>query len=345
MRSAVLAVLLVAPLASAFSTHVQAARPVALARPHRAAAPCLPTSVHTRLQTRRNAVSMTAMTAIGRSRALTALVACRLPLAVMATLAVFAAVAARFGRRRPSNDLQTPVQASDPIPSTASVATTSPEQLSEAAGGARPEASTPDGGSDADVPLDPLGLRDLDPSSRVLLVRCCALSVEPVGELGLPRMCVRALPATVDVPQLERIFAQVRPPVGQVATRLVGRPLSGMPGCPSAFSLQPSAAQVHLLLAAQVRSHLDRGEHFTVFWDLRQLRPPSRAALKFGVGWMGRPENGADFDECINAIVLLVTSPVVRFVAEWSLKACNPPNPVHVVSNEAEAIEAARAYT
>ena len=39
------------------------------------------------------------------------------------------------------------------------------------------------------------------------------------------------------------------------------------------------------------------------------------------------------------------TSPAVRFVAEWSLKACNPPNPVHVVSNEAEAIEAARAYT
>ena len=60
---------------------------------------------------------------------------------------------------------------------------------------------------------------------------------------------------------------------------------------------------------------------------------------------MGRAENGADFDEYINAIVLLVTSPVVRFVAEWSLKACNPPNPVHVVSNEAEAIEAARAYT
>ena len=339
-----LAALLVAPLASAFSTHVQAVRPVALARPHRAATPCLPTSVHTRLQTRgRNAVSMTAMTAIGRSRALTALVACRLPLAVMATLAVFAAVAARFGCRRPSNDLQMPVRASVPIPSTASVATTSPEQLSEAAGGARPEASTPDGGSDADVPLDPLGLRDLDPRSRLLLVPCCALSLEPAGELGLARMCVRALPATIDVPQLERIFAQVRPPVGQVATRLVGR--SCKPGCPSAFSLQPSAAQVHLLLAAQVRRVMDRGEHFTVFWDLRQLRPPSRAALKFGVGWMGRPENGADFDEYIDAIVLLVTSPVVRFVAEWSLKACNPPNPVHVVSNEAEAIEAARAYT
>lgn len=298
-----LAALLVAPLASAFSTHVQAVRPVALARPHRAATPCLPTSVHTRLQTRgRNAVSMTAMTAIGRSRALTALVACRLPFAVMATLAVFAAVAARFGRRRPSNGLQTPVQGSVPIPSTASVATTSPEQLSEAAGGARPEASTPDSDSDADVALDPLGLRDLDPSSRLLLVPCCVLSLEPAGELALPRMSVCALPATVDVPQLERIFEQVR-------------------------------------------RVLDRGEHFTVFWDLRQLRPPSRAALKFGVGWMGRAENGADFDEYINAIVLLVTSPVVRFVAEWSLKACNPPNPVHVVSNEAEAIEAARAYT
>ena len=59
---------------------------------------------------------------------------------------------------------------------------------------------------------------------------------------------------------------------------------------------------------------------------------------------MGRHENAADFDESINAIVLLVTSPIVRLVAERCLKACNPPNPVHVVSDEAEAIEAARGY-
>ena len=287
--------LLPAPLASAFTPHVQAIRPAALACPHRAAAPCLPKLVHTRLQARGStAVSMTAA-AIGRPYALTALVACRLPLAVMATLAVLAAAAARFGRRR--NGLQTPFQASVPA------ARESLDQLSEAAGGARSELSTPDSGSGGDVALDPLGLRDLaDPSSRLLLVPCCALSLDPQGELGLPRLCVRALPSPVEVSQLEQIFAQVR-------------------------------------------GVMDREEHFTVFWDLRQLRPPSPAALKFGVGWMGRPENAADFDESINAIILLVTSPIVRLVAEWCLKACNPPNPVHVVSGEAEAIEAARAYT
>ena len=289
--------LLPAPLASAFTPHVHAIRPAALTYPHRAAAPCLPTSVHNRLQTRgSNAMSMTAA-AIGRPYALTALIACRLPLAVMATLAVLAAAAARFGRRRPSNGLPTPFQASVPA------ARESLDQLSEAAGGARSELSTPDSGSDGDVALDPLGLRDLaDTSSRLLLVPCCALSLDPQGELGLPRLCVRALPSPVEVSQLEQIFAQVR-------------------------------------------GVMDREEHFTVFWDLRQLRPPSPAALKFGVGWMGRPENAADFDESINAIILLVTSPIVRLVAEWCLKACNPPNPVHVVSGEAEAIEAARAYT
>ena len=285
---------LLSPLASAFTPHVHAIRPAALTYPHRAAAPCLPTSVHTRLQARGStAVSMTAA-AIGRPYALTALVAYRLPLAVMATLAVLAAAAARFGRRR--NGLQAPFQASVP-------AARASLELSEAAGGARSELSTPDSGSDGDVALDPLGLRDLaEPSSRLLLVPCCALSLDPQGELALPRLGVRALPSPVEVSQLEQIFAQVR-------------------------------------------GVMDREEHFTVFWDLRQLRPPSPAALKFGVGWMGRPENAADFDESINAIILLVTSPIVRLVAEWCLKACNPPNPVHVVSGEAEAIEAARAYT
>tara|TARA_B110001469_G_scaffold107915_1_gene108350 strand:- start:308 stop:1150 length:843 start_codon:yes stop_codon:yes gene_type:complete len=280
------------------------------------------------------------MTAIGRPYALTALVAaCRLPLAVMATLAVLAAAAARFGRRRPSNGLQTPFQASVPA------ACTSLDQLPEAAGGARSELSTPGGGSDNDVALDPLGLRDLDPSSQLLQVPCCVLSLYPQGELALPRLGVRALPSPVEVSQLEQIFAEVRRTVGQVAARFVGRPWAAC----SDISLKPppplSACPVYLLLPAQVRGVMDREEHFTVFWDLRQLRPPSPASLKFGVGWMGRPENAADFDESINAIVIMVASPIVRLVAEWSIKACNPPNPVHVVSDEAEAIEAARRYT
>lgn len=223
--------LLLAPLASAFSTHVQVIRPAAL--PHRAAAPCLPTSVHNRLRARgSNAVSMTAA-AIGRPYALTALVACRLPLAVMATLAVLAAAAARFGRRRPSNGLPTPFQASVPA-----ARMTSPDQLSEAAGGARSELSTPDSGSDGDVALDPLGLRDLaEPSSRLLLVPCCALSLDPQGELALPRLGVRALPSPVEVSQLEQIFAQVRRAIGQVATRFVGWP--ALPGLRAPMPYQP----------------------------------------------------------------------------------------------------------
>ena len=222
--------LLLPVAASAFIPRVQLFRPLALTHPHQAAAPCLPTSaVHTGLQAR----GSDAVATIGRPHpltspaALTALVACRLPLAVMAAVAMIVAAATRLGRRRPFNGLQTRFQAS------ASTARSSLDQ--EAAGGARSELQTSEapspqgvsqfqrgggggeqlgqhGGSDGDVALDPLGLRDLaGPRSRLLLVKCCALSLDPAAtELALPRLCVRALPSTVEVSQLEQIFAQVR---------------------------------------------------------------------------------------------------------------------------------------
>ena len=46
----------------------------------------------------------------------------------------------------------------------------------------------------------------------------------------------------------------------------------------------------------------------------------------------------------IEAIVILVSSPIVRLVANWCVRACNPPNPVHVVTSEDEVIGLAQGY-
>ena len=59
---------------------------------------------------------------------------------------------------------------------------------------------------------------------------------------------------------------------------------------------------------------------------------------------MAQPENAEDLDRFIEAIVILVSSPIVRLVANWCVRACNPPNPVHVVTSEDEVI-GARMYT
>ena len=109
---------------------------------------------------------------------------------------------------------------------------------------------------------------------------------------------------------------------------------------------KPSTVEVEQLkeLFAGLRRVCDRGDRFTVYWDLRKLRPPSRAALDYGVEWMAQPENAEDLDRFIEAIVILVSSPIVRLVANWCVRACNPPNPVHVVTSEDEVIGLAQGY-
>ena len=211
-------------LVSAFSPQLQSLRPLAF--PQQAAAPCLPTVTRARLQARRSEAVMPTMTAaVGRPYVLTALAACRLPLAVMVALAMLTAAATRLGRRRgPFKGLQTLFKASVPA------AGTSPDQRSEVAGGSPSERPVPEAASPQRVSPPQSGGGDGEHLGRQggrqggqqggaevlssLLVKCCALSLEREAELGLPRLCVRALPSTVEVEQLEQIFAQARRAVG-----------------------------------------------------------------------------------------------------------------------------------
>ena len=92
-----------------------------------------------------------------------------------------------------------------------------------------------------------------------------------------------------------------------------------------------------------LRVALDRREKFTVLWDLRQMRPPSRAALRFSIDWMGKPENTMDIDELVSKTIIIARSPIIRGVCTWILKVCDPPRPVRICADDAAALAAARA--
>ena len=82
-----------------------------------------------------------------------------------------------------------------------------------------------------------------------------------------------------------------------------------------------------------------------MLYDLRTLRPPSRAALRYGIDWMGTDANKADLEEQVQGVVVLVASPIVRTVARGVVAACRPPHPVHICADEATAIAYARGFT
>lgn len=42
---------------------------------------------------------------------------------------------------------------------------------------------------------------------------------------------------------------------------------------------------------------LQRGERFTVLWDLRTIKLPSRAAMLFAIDWMAQPQIAVPLDE------------------------------------------------
>ena len=86
-------------------------------------------------------------------------------------------------------------------------------------------------------------------------------------------------------------------------------------------------------------------EPFSVLYDLRALRPPSRAALRYGISWMGTDANKADLESQVQGVVVLVASPVVRAVARGVIAACRPPHPVRICADDAAAIEHARDFT
>jgi hypothetical protein len=136
----------------------------------------------------------------------------------------------------------------------------------------------------------------LDP----LNLRCCAARLEQHSALELPRLVLRARPASIEESELE---------------------------------------QMCLLL----RSTLDRQEPFTVLWDLRGMHRPSRAALRFGIDWMGADENAEPIDELVQSTVIIANSPIVRALCGWILKVTAPPRPVQICKDDAAAVEAARS--
>ena len=92
-----------------------------------------------------------------------------------------------------------------------------------------------------------------------------------------------------------------------------------------------------------LRATLDRRVPFTVLWDLRKMRPPSRDALRFGIDWMGADVNAQPTDELVQSTVIIASSPVVRAICGWILKVCRPPRPVEICSDDAAALAAACA--
>jgi hypothetical protein len=91
-----------------------------------------------------------------------------------------------------------------------------------------------------------------------------------------------------------------------------------------------------------LRDALDRDEPFTVLWDLRAMRPPSRAALKYGVDWMGLPRNVEAIDALVEGTVIIAGSAIVRTLCRWVLHVCQPPQPVRICRDEAAALTAAK---
>jgi hypothetical protein len=100
--------------------------------------------------------------------------------------------------------------------------------------------------------------------------------------------------------------------------------------------LEPELRQ----MACVLRAALDRGEQFTIMWDLRRLVPPSISALDYGAKWQS--DNAADIERLGQSITVLVSSPVTRICANLCTKVCNPPQPVRICKDEEQATAFAR---
>lgn len=86
---------------------------------------------------------------------------------------------------------------------------------------------------------------------------------------------------------------------------------------------------------------LDREKPFSVLWDLREMRPPSRAALRYGMDWMGEDANARRIDELVQSTIIISNSAVVRALCGWILKVSAPPRPVRICRDDASALDAA----
>ena len=132
-----------------------------------------------------------------------------------------------------------------------------------------------------------------------LELQCCHVSLEEHAALPMPRLVLKARPATVEESELRR-------------------------------------------MAGILRETIRRREPFTVLWDVRDIRPPSRAALQYGVTLM--TELAEDIDQLTQSTVIIASSPVVRAMCRWVLVVSRPPRPVKICEDDAAALEAARKF-
>ena len=71
---------------------------------------------------------------------------------------------------------------------------------------------------------------------------------------------------------------------------------------------------------------LEHEKPFTILWDLRSCCLPSRAQLRYGFEWAAA--HGPELDRYLAGIGILLTSRVVRVVADLVIRVTRPPQPV-----------------
>jgi len=98
------------------------------------------------------------------------------------------------------------------------------------------------------------------------------------------------------------------------------------------------------IVLRSLRLVLDQDMPFSVVWDLRQIKVPPRAVIRIATDWMGLPDNAAPLDKNVRATAVIVKGPIIRAVASWTVKICNPPSPVKICRNQDEALEFARPF-
>jgi hypothetical protein len=81
---------------------------------------------------------------------------------------------------------------------------------------------------------------------------------------------------------------------------------------------------------------LQHGEAFSVLWDLRSVKVPSREAIRYAVKRTAEPEIATPLDELVCYVIIMISSPVVNGAAKWVLSLCKPPNPVRIIRRPEE---------
>lgn len=105
--------------------------------------------------------------------------------------------------------------------------------------------------------------------------------------------------------------------------------------CITAKSVAAELGDMEILMAVLSRQ-LQRGEPFSVLWDLRAIKVPSQEAIRYAIDRAAKPEIAAVLDELVCCVIIMISSPIVHAAAKWVLSICKPPNPVHIIRGPEE---------